>query len=244
MSKEYVQRRTAGEGFSIRPSERVMRARDSLPIQQTQAQTAADGPAARGCGGYPPDQQTNRDKWIYRAIVAPMTKSEIFQASGLSKSTVERGLASLMDSKRIMFADGRYTRVAGAGWSEAELKDIPFPGRAPYNGAGARAKVADKDVLAPMVGDKMIPQDTLPSYKKAFEDLSRLHYGVKEIDDSIKAMVDVLRARISSVRYECPLCSRAIEVNVTRCHCKKCGWTIDVGDIERALKLAKYVDRE
>jgi len=230
MTTEYVQRRTAGEGAITKPSERMIKARASLPAEADSKLQTPD-----------PSSAEARNMVIYRALTKPMGCSELAEATGVSYDVVYASLGELVGDGRIMKgADKKYTRVAGMGWSEKELQAVTYiPGR------GRTAKPRT-DVLAPMVGEKRIPSKALPTYRQAFEDISHLpHYGVGEIDSAIKALKDTLRARLDNVEYECPLCSRAVEVTArTSCRCKRCGWTIDVGSVERALELAKHYKSE
>ena len=241
MAQNYVGKpRIAGEDCIARPSERTIRARQSItPAPEPEPAPAPQVRPKGRNGGWSADQTVKRDMWVYRHITEPMDRTSIIDATGLSPSTVERALESLMDGGRVMVADGTYTRVKGMGYPKDQLDALEFPGRSRY------AKTPKDDVLAPMAGDKMISQDALDTYKRAYEDIARLpHYGVGEIDSAIKALEDVLRRRVSSVRYDCPVCGKAVEVSGTEVHCKKCAYTIDAGDIGLALRMAGLKGKE
>ena len=233
MTTEYAQRRVAGEDAITKPSERTVRARASLPADKD---TKIEIPA--------PWTRTARDMFIYRAIERPMTCREIADATGLEYKAVYQSLRDMLEEGRVMVNDGKmYTVVPSNGWPDKVLQAVAY---IPSKGAGKGRRAVPRervDILAPMVGDKTIAHRSLPTYRRAYEDISRLpHYGIGELDESIKAFKDILRARLDSVEYDCPTCGKAIEVTArTACRCKRCGWSIDVGSVEGALALAKAI---
>lgn len=237
-----------------KPSERYLKAKASIPEPAPKASDVAftadqamgiAGEPAKRRGGWGNDQTDRRDMWVFKHITAPMTTQEIIDATKLSPSSVTRALEDLLGKDAVRVQDNKWLTCPSAlhsmGWTKEMVDATGFPGR------GARAHAVAKmgapsegaDALAVLAGKTaQVPSESLDSYRRAFEDLSRLpHYGIKEIDDVTKAFVEALRRRMSMVRYDCPTCGKAIEVQVTRLSCRKCGYSLDVGDLEKGLRL-------
>jgi len=238
MSKAYAQRRTAGDGIVTKPSSRTLKAREALPQSVTDADAHAQTPAPAikvegPRSGIPsPSSAEARNMFVYRGLVRPMTCAELAESIGLNYKTVYTALDDMLEAKvlvRMPGNDGRITKVAGQGWSDEELRDVVY---IPKKGKPKNPTPSAYDLTV------RIPEGSRPSYARAFEDISRLHYGVKEIDDAITALRDMLRARLSNVDYMCPLCGKAVDVTGTAVHCKRCAYTIDVGDVVKAIRLA------
>jgi len=234
MSKTYAQRRTAGEGIVTKPSSRTLKAREALPqsvTDTTDAQTHAQTQIPKSTTPSPSSAEA-RNMFVYRGLVRPMTCAELAEAVGLNYKTVYTALDDMLEAKvlvRMPGNDGRITKVAGQGWSDEELRDVVY---IPKKGKPKNPTPSAYDLTV------RIPEGSRPSYARAFEDISRLHYGVKEIDSAIAALRDMLRARLSNVDYMCPLCGKAVDVTGTAVHCKRCAYTIDVGDVAKAIRLA------
>lgn len=77
--------------------------------------------------------------------------------------------------------------------------------------------------------DISIPEDSLASYMQASEDLGRLHYGIKEIDDIIDAVSNLVRERCRHVDRQCPICHGQLRASGTAavCQSKRCGASAD-----------------
>ena len=235
--------REAASDAIVRPSERTLRARASLPVPSiidTPSATANDERRR----GWPADQTERRNRWVYKHLVGTMDIKSLISATGLSPSSVERAIGDLFLAGHVR-QDGRmYRRSETTPYTDDELANAEFPGRARRIAAnaprGARAHRSSDPLSKLIANASSIPSDSLDSYREMYEAVSRLpHVGIRELDDVSKAFADAIRARMDNVRHDCPVCGRRLEVTYTKVHCSRCPYTIDVGDVSRALKLAE-----
>ena len=235
--------REAASDAIVRPSERTLKARASLPVPSaigTAPSTAiADG---KRRGGWPEDQAERRNMWVYKHLASTMDIKSLITVTGLSPSSVERAVGELVLAGHIRQSGRLYARTSTTPYTDGELANAEFPGRArKAEIIGTPRTTYRTDALSKLATNGApVPSESLDSYKEMYEAVSRLpHVGIRELDDVTKAFADAIRARMDNVRHDCPVCNRRVEVTYTKVHCPRCGYTIDVGDVSRALKLAE-----
>lgn len=145
-----MERKEAAADAIVRPSQRCMSARASLPPRDgdpaeghpPQAPSPSPSsqpdpaPQKKGNGGYTADQTKKRDMWVFSRLEGAMTMDQLETATGLSASSVKRALDSLKEMDAVIEKDRLWSVKPGAathlGWSETMLSSLEFPGRARY----------------------------------------------------------------------------------------------------------------
>lgn len=225
--------RIAGDDTITVPSERSVKARASL-----QKATPAAPPAEQGQGQEPIEKRV----WSI-ALDHPMTKKEIQDVLGLAKHQVQTAVTDLV-AAGLMRGEG----TIGKGPSKAVAfisQGLWTPQARQVKGRMPAAPPARCDALSRISSPGVsISEDVLPAYKEAFERVSRMHYGIEEIDDVLDQFASALRGRISSVRRPCPLCGRTLDIEVAKVSCSKCGITIDSPSLEASLRMLAHCKGE
>lgn len=234
--------REAASDAIVRPSERTLKARASLPVPSIIDHEQTTAIADSHHGPYPADQTERRNMWVYKHLTSTMDIKSLITITGLSPSTVERAVGDLVLAGHIRQSGRLYARTDTAPYTDEQLAEAEFPGRARKAEIIGTPRIAHRsDALSKLIiSNAPVPSDSLDSYKEMYEAVSRLpHVGIRELDDVTKAFSDAIRARMDNVRHDCPVCNRRVEVTYTKVHCPRCGYTIDVGDVGKALRLAE-----
>ena len=202
---------------------------------------------------YKPEDMTDKDiekaMYVYGILLKDghMRSSKVESLTGWSGSTVhyalhsllEMGLASRTQEASVQGKPWRYAPIAGGklpeGYTKESCINMENPAK-PEEQPKAIAKeeraekVRDNPLTRALAKkDISIPEDSLASYMQAAEDIGRLHYGIKEIDDIIDALTDLVRERCRNVDRQCPVCHGKLKASGTAavCQSKRCGASAD-----------------
>lgn len=202
---------------------------------------------------YRPEDLTEKDiekaMYVYGILLRDghMRAAKVETLTGWSGSIVHNALHALLDMglvSRTQEADvqgkpWRYAPIANGklpeGYSKESCVAMENPVRPEEQPRAvaqeARAeKVRDNPLTRALAKkDISIPEDSLASYMQAAEEIGRLHYGIKEIDDIIDALSDLVRERCRNVDRQCPICHGKLKASGTAavCQSKRCGASAD-----------------
>ena len=195
-----------------------------------------------------PQVEIDRMMYVYGMLLTrgPLLTSGIAEITGWNKAMVSVATTELVtyglateEQLPQLGSPKRYTPVRDAklpdGWTKQSCTSMtnPYvPEADPKNVARAERteKAADNPLTKALAkADVSIPEGSLASYQRFVEDLARMHYGVKEIDDIVAACTELARERVRHVDRACPFCKGRLEQDGTaaRCTSKRCGKMFD-----------------
>lgn len=227
-------------------------------VKKIRNSTGKEGVTLEGLDG----KAVERMMYVYGVLLTngPLSSPDIEKKSGLGRTIVRKALDDLYGHgyvTRAQLADvlGKPYIYTPAPVDNSKLptgytKEYCVKMERPAVAESPRAKHSETRLESnrdnPMTralakADISIPEGSLPSYKKALEDLRRIpKYGIKEIDDIIQTTIELVMDRCSNVNRQCPVCHGKLQMFGTeaRCMSKRCGATADSKkSFEASLKM-------
>lgn len=220
-------------------NDRVAKARASLPVIETHNDSAAETVEKWDCV-----YSENTAKVILRKIrdYPGITSQKIAEDNQITPTTVNGIVKYLFEMGCVARSNvGKafaYTFIKIPSlWTEEDVENAVFT---PTNHSVSKKKPlvenpSDNAFSELLSRTKVISYDNIGPYEQLIKDLSKF-YGVKEIDDLVKQIVDACIMRINSATARCVICDKKLVREGSGVFCPNCQISLNLGSASASLK--------
>lgn len=221
-------------------NDRVAKARASLPVIEVPQEPAAENVSEKWDSIY----SENTAKSVMRKIRSHpgITGYTIAEDSQITPTTVNGILKCLYEMgclSRVRVGKAfAYTFVKlPTFWTEEDVDNAVFM---PSTRSTSKQKPlvenpTDNAFSELLSRTKVISYENIGPYEQLIKDLSKF-YGVKEIDDLVKQIVDACIMRINSATARCVICDKKLVREGSGVFCPNCQISLNLGSAAASLK--------